>query len=129
MVATAGDNNDIDVSKLTLTGQDGATYTHTSPNVEITSDTQFTVTLNAVDQLHVEGLLNKDGTDAVDTTPYNIAAAADWNPIQSGHADLTGNGVTVSNVCRTHHHINHLRCHHRHISGHRKQLRQSQWRG
>ena len=98
MTATAGALNDIDVSKLTLTGQGGATYTLTSSNVELDSATQFTVALNAADQLNVEGLLNKNGTSSVGGTTYNIAAAADWNPAQSGNADTTGNGITVSNV-------------------------------
>ncbi|MDV6346590.1 DUF4214 domain-containing protein [Nitrosomonas sp. Is35] len=98
MAATAGPLNDIDVSKLTLTGQSGATYTLTSANVELDSATQFTITLNAADQINIEGLLNKNGTSSVGGTTYNIAAAADWNPAQSGNADTTGNGVTVSNV-------------------------------
>ncbi|SFD94603.1 DUF4214 domain-containing protein [Nitrosomonas sp. Nm166] len=98
MTATSGAFNDIDVSKLTLTGQGGATYTLTSSNVEITSATSFTVALNATDQLNVEGLLNKNGTSSVDATTFNIAAAADWNPAQSGNADTTGNAITVSNV-------------------------------
>ncbi|MBP6366172.1 MAG: DUF4214 domain-containing protein [Nitrosomonas sp.] len=98
MTATSGTLNDIDVSKLTLTGQGGATYTLTSSNVEITSATQFTVALNAADQINVEGLLNKDGTASVGATTYNIAAAADWNPAQTGNADATGNAITVSNA-------------------------------
>ena len=98
MAAAAGSLNDIDVSKLTLTGQGGATYTLTSSNVEIDSATQFTISLNAADQINIEGLLNKNGTSSVGGTTYNIAAAADWNPAQSGNADTTGNGVTVSNV-------------------------------
>ena len=48
--ATAGATNDIDVSKLTLTGEGGSTCTLTSANVEITSATAFTVTLNATDK-------------------------------------------------------------------------------
>lgn len=98
MAGLSGATDDIDVSKLTLTGQNGATYTLTSPNVDITTATQFTVALNATNQINVEGLLNKNGTASVGTTPYNIAAAADWNPAQSGNADTTGNAVTVSNV-------------------------------
>lgn len=98
MVATGGALNDIDVSKLTLTGQGGATYTLTSSNVEITSATQFTVALNTTDQINVEGLLNKNGTSSVGATTYNIAAAADWNPALTGNADATGNAITVSNV-------------------------------
>ncbi|MEK7791952.1 MAG: DUF4347 domain-containing protein, partial [Pseudomonadota bacterium] len=98
MTATGGAANDIDVTKLMLTGQGGSTYTLTSSNVEITSATGFTVALNAADQINVEGLLNKNGTSAVDTTTFNIAAAANWDVASTGNADLTGNGVTVSNV-------------------------------
>ncbi|HEY8160284.1 MAG TPA: DUF4347 domain-containing protein, partial [Methylobacter sp.] len=98
MTATGGAANDIDVTKLTLTGQGGATYTLTSLNVEIDSATQFTVALNAADQINVEGLLNKNGTSSVGGTTFNIAAAADWNVANTGNADLTGNGVTVSSV-------------------------------
>ena len=83
---------------MTLTGQGGATYTLTSANVEIDSATQFTVALNAADQINVEGLLNKNGTSSVGGTTFNIAAAADWNVANTGNADLTGNGITVSNV-------------------------------
>ncbi|MDO8893598.1 MAG: DUF4214 domain-containing protein [Nitrosomonas sp.] len=81
-----------------MTGQGGATYTLTSSNVELDSATQFTVALNATDQINVEGLLNKNGTASVGATTYNIAAAADWNPAQTGNADATGNAITVSNV-------------------------------
>lgn len=96
--ANAGISNDIDVSKLTLTGEGGSTYTLTSANVEIDSATQFTVSLNSADQLFIEGLLNKNGTTAASGTTYNLAAAADWNPANSGNADITGNQITVSNV-------------------------------
>ncbi|EGW22294.1 DUF4347 domain-containing protein, partial [Methylobacter tundripaludum] len=98
MTVTGGVTNDINVSKLTLTGQGGATYTLTSSNVEIDSATQFTVALNAADQINVEGLLNKNGTSSVGGTTFNIAAAADWNVANTGNADLTGNAITVSNV-------------------------------
>nr|MBA2483963.1 DUF4347 domain-containing protein [Nitrosomonas sp.] len=98
LTATAGALNDINVAKLTLNGQGSTSYTLTSSNVEIDSATQFTVGLNTNDQINVEGLLNKNGTSAVDATTFNIAAADDWNPSQAGNADLTGNAVTVSNV-------------------------------
>ncbi|MCP5242943.1 MAG: DUF4347 domain-containing protein [Burkholderiales bacterium] len=97
MSATGGAVNDIDVSKLTLTGEGNNTYTLTSSNVEIDSATQFTVTLNTTDQLSIEGLLNKNGTASVDATTYNIAAAANWNPSQAGNADATAS-ITVSNI-------------------------------
>ncbi|MCH8623116.1 hypothetical protein, partial [Undibacterium sp. TS12] len=87
----------IDVSKLSIAGQ-GGSYTLTSPNVTAASATSFTVTLNAADQLNINGILNKNGTSAVDTTTFNLAAAASWDATTTSAADLTGNAVTVSNV-------------------------------
>jgi hypothetical protein len=98
MVAMAGADNDIDAAKLTLTGQSGVTYTLTSSNVEITSATEFAIKLNTTDQINIAGLLNKNGTSAVDATSFNIAAADNWNPANAGGADLTGNTITVSNI-------------------------------
>ena len=88
----------IDPSKLTLTGQGGATYTLTSASTTASSSTAFSVTLNAADRLAINGLLNKNGTSAVGGTTFNLAAAANWDSTASAPADLTGNGVTVSNV-------------------------------
>ncbi|MBR7748250.1 DUF4347 domain-containing protein, partial [Undibacterium baiyunense] len=88
----------IDVSKLSLIGEAGGSYTLTSPNVTASSATAFSVTLNAADKLAINGLLNKNGTSAVDTTSFNLAAAASWNASTTSNADLTGNAVTVSNV-------------------------------
>ncbi|WP_315709646.1 Ig-like domain-containing protein [Brenneria uluponensis] len=88
----------IDPTKLTLTGEGGNTYTLTSSTVTATSATSFSITLNATDQLNVEGLLNKDGTSSADSTTLNLAAAASWDTSQTTSADLTGNGITVSNV-------------------------------
>jgi hypothetical protein len=95
----AGATNDIDVSKLTLTGEGGGTYTLTTTSVEITSGTAFTVTLNITDKVAVNLLLNKDGTNSLDATTYNLAAAEDWAAgadVAVNVADLTGNGITVS---------------------------------
>ncbi|MBC3920986.1 DUF4347 domain-containing protein, partial [Undibacterium sp. CY18W] len=91
----AGDT--IDVSKLSLTGQAGS-YTLTTANVTASSSTAFSVTLNAADKLAINGILNKNGTSAVDTTTFNLAAAASWDATITSSADLTGNAVTVSNV-------------------------------
>ncbi|WP_374484784.1 autotransporter-associated beta strand repeat-containing protein [Zoogloea sp.] len=93
---TTGDT--IDVSKLTLTGQGGNTYTLTSSNVTASSSTSFSVTLNAADKLAVNGLLNKNGTSSVGGTTFNLAGATSWDATQSAPADTTGNGITVSNV-------------------------------
>jgi hypothetical protein len=99
LVRQPGANNDIDLSKLTITGNGGGTYTlTTSTDVEITSDTSFTLVLSGADKTAVETLLNANGTSAQDTTTYNLAAADDWNgPITGNNtADISGNGVTVS---------------------------------
>lgn len=91
----AGDT--IDVSKLTITGQ-GGSYTLTSANVTASSATAFSITLNAADQLAINGVLNKNGTSAVDATTFNLSAAANWNVTTASGADLTGNGIIASNV-------------------------------
>ncbi|GGF55132.1 hypothetical protein GCM10011332_05660 [Terasakiella brassicae] len=98
-VGVTGANNDIDVTKLTITGEDGATYELTSSNVDITSSTTATVTLNAADKLAVHGLLNKNGTSSDGATLYNISAAEDWiigAPADNNVVDAT-TGITVSN--------------------------------
>jgi hypothetical protein len=101
MVAGFGSNNDITVSNLTLLGQDNTTYTLTTSNVEVTSATSFTVTLNANDQTALRTILNQNGTQSTGATTYNLAAADDWNTVitpgsGSNIQDLTGNAVTVS---------------------------------
>ena len=96
--AATGGSDDIDVSKLTITAEGGATRTLSSSNVEITSATAFSVTLNGTDKAALNQIVNKDGTVSTGGTTYNIAAASNWNPANTGAADLTGNGITVSNV-------------------------------
>ena len=97
--ATGGSANDIDVSKLTITGEGGSTYTLTdSTDVEITSSTAFAVTLSATDKAALNQIFNKNGTASTSSTTYNLAAANNWNPANTDAADLTGNGITVSNV-------------------------------
>jgi len=94
---TTGDT--IDPTKLTLTGEGGNTYTLTSSSVTASSATAFSITLNAADQINVEGLLNKNLTSSVTSnTTYNLAGAANWDSTASAPADTTGNGITVSNV-------------------------------
>jgi len=101
-VAAGGAANDIDVSKLTFAGEGGSTYTLTdSGDVEISSATAFTVTLSATDKAAVNLIVNKNGTSATSGTSYNLAAAEDWDTgvaPSSTIADLTGNGITASNV-------------------------------
>ncbi len=93
-----GATNDIDLTKLTITGESGATYTLTNATgVEITSATAFSVTLSGADLTNVEALLNKDGTSSVSGTTYNLSAAASWNRGDATNGSDTSNAITVSN--------------------------------
>ncbi len=103
LLVRSGVANDIDVSKLSLKGEGGATCTLTAstPNVDLTSATNFTVNLSQNDKLNVNSILNKNGTSSQDGTTYNISAAEDWAAGADSTilvADLSGNSVTVSNV-------------------------------
>ena len=96
-----GATNDINVSKLTITGEGGTTYTLTTTSVEISSGSSFTIILNATDLAGVNLIINKNGTSSTGATTYNLAAAEDWASGADAAvvvADLTGNGITASNV-------------------------------
>ncbi|WP_217182792.1 hypothetical protein, partial [Methylobacter tundripaludum] len=97
-----GASNDIVANKFTFKGEGNATYTLTdTANVEITSGTSFTITLSATDKAAVNQFINKNGTSSTSGTTYNLAAAEDWTAGAAAgvtDADLTGNGITVSNV-------------------------------
>jgi hypothetical protein len=97
-----GGSNDIVANKFTFTGEGGSTYTLTdTANVEVLSATAFTLTLSATDKADVNLLANKNGTSSTGATTYNLAAAEDWAAGADAAvvvADLTGNGITVSNV-------------------------------
>jgi hypothetical protein len=99
LVALAGANNDIDLSKITLYG-DGAPYTLTSGFVEITSATSFQVTLNAADRFALSSRINRDGTLSQGNVKYLVAAAQGWNgPFDPEQPDaLTGTRITASNT-------------------------------
>jgi len=102
MTAAPGAMNDIKANKLSLTGEGGATYALTdTDNVEISSSTEFTITLSATDKGNLRELLNKNGSTSIDGTTYNLAAAEDWAVGADDSltiADLSGNAVTVSNI-------------------------------
>jgi hypothetical protein len=97
--AISGIYNEAIVTKLTLTGEAGSNYTLTSASVEIKDNFYFTFTLNATDKVAINLLLNNNGTSSTDAMIYNLAAAEDWMTAISVSADLTDNGVTVSNAC------------------------------
>src|SRR5690606_5667192 len=91
---------DIDVSKFTISG-DSTSYTLTSPSVEISSGTSFSVALNNTDKSALTTRINKNGTASRFAATYNLAAAEDWaagaDPAVTV-ADLTVNGITASNA-------------------------------
>ena len=102
--AYPGVNNDLDVSKFTITGGSGSTYTLTSSDVELTSSTSASISLNSTDQVNLASLLDRKGLLSSTGTPYNIAAADDWaigaNP-NSDIADPSENPITVGNHAPT----------------------------
>ena len=103
LVLTCLDINSGDIispAKLALTGEGGTPYSLTTANVVASSSTSASITLNATDKAAINQILNKNGTSSADATTYNLAAADDWDTsISAGDiSDLTGNGVTVSNV-------------------------------
>ncbi len=97
LVSLPGTNNDIDASLLTLTGQGSTTYTLTdTPDVEITDENSFSLTLSATDKAAINALLNQDGSSALDSTLYNLSLASGYNG--SGAVLDATNGITVSNA-------------------------------
>ena len=73
-----GSGNDIDVSKLSVSRAGDRSYSLTSPDIELSSDTTFSLNLNDADQLKLSRLLNKNGTYSRAGTLYSFAAAEDW---------------------------------------------------
>ncbi|SFD15889.1 Ig-like domain-containing protein [Pseudoalteromonas denitrificans] len=98
-ITKSGVSNDVDVTKLTLTGEGNSSFTLTnqSANVEITSATSFTVIVGGTDVSSVEALLNSNGTTADDSTTYNLNAADDFISAytDADTADIT-NAITVN---------------------------------
>jgi uncharacterized repeat protein (TIGR02059 family) len=76
-VRYAGANNDIDVGKLSIVG-DGASYSLTSADVEIGTNSNITITLNAADKLALASIINKNGGTSTGGVSYSLAAADGW---------------------------------------------------
>ncbi|MCP4047285.1 MAG: DUF4214 domain-containing protein, partial [Gammaproteobacteria bacterium] len=96
-----GGTNDINVGNLAIEGEGGASHTLTSANVEITSATTFSITLNGADKAAVNQIINKDGTQSTDSSNYNLEANEDWAAGADGGVaviDSSGNTITASNV-------------------------------
>jgi hypothetical protein len=85
------------IADLSLSGDSGKSYTLSSGSV-VTGKTgagSLTIQLSSADQLAVDGLLNKAGTVANDSTSYNLSAKAGWD---TGASAFTTQSITVSNV-------------------------------
>ena len=111
LVAASGATNDITANTLTLTGEGGATHTlTTTANVEVTSATTFSITLDATDKAAVNQILNKAGTSSTGGTTYNLAAADDWNTVidRRPASPTPPAPVTVSNVAVPGDHVGRL---------------------
>ena len=96
--------SDVDVSKFIITGEMidtvAGTYTLTTDGVDVTDETSFTINLNALDKLYVNGLLNMDGKQADDgATNYNFNAQEDWMRGTDTDANIVSasNDIDVSN--------------------------------
>ena len=96
-VSVNGDTNDIDASMFSIVGQGGESYTLSdTPDVDITDENSFNLTLSTTDWIAVNALLNKDGTSAKDATVYNLSLATGFNG--AGSLEDMTNPITVSGV-------------------------------
>jgi hypothetical protein len=100
---TSSTTSDITPKYLTITDSATNSYTLTTAAatgtsaVKVTgSGTSATITLNAADQLALQGIFNANGTSSASNHAYNITAAYGWNGATS-LASLGAHPITVSN--------------------------------
>lgn len=111
--AISGAANDIDVTKFSFVGEANSGmspiggFNYASPyalastaNVEITSDSQFTIQVNSVEQANVSGLMTANGNNAANSTAYNLVVADNWLTAAPAALDIAdgSNTVTVTNA-------------------------------
>ena len=87
-------SGDIDLSQLTILGEGGSNFT-LSGTINIDSSTQFRVSLTGSDFVSVRDLLNKNGTQSLDNTAYQLTASPTWNDSISA---LNTSNIVVSGV-------------------------------
>ncbi len=87
--------NDIDTSKILITGDNGSTYSIRDYNINIDSSNTFTVIIDVTDTIFINNLLNKNGLYSDDGTPYNITFEQGYNGRNSVgiNASITVSGV------------------------------------
>lgn len=91
MLATRGNANDIMPKYLTITDGTEKAYTLTTSGTELTDSSSAVITLNAVDQLALQGVFSA-GTSGT----YYITAAYGWNG-PYGLASMNDNPITLIN--------------------------------
>ncbi len=85
----------IDASKLSIHAGSRTWALQTTPNVNPTSPTEATLTLDSEDKLYINAILNNNGNISAGGSPFFLDAEAGWNG--SSAAEDTVNPVTVSN--------------------------------
>ncbi|MGO8738463.1 Hint domain-containing protein, partial [Rhodoblastus sp.] len=87
---------DFDPTQLTLTGEDGYTYTLTGGAVSTVSGSSFTVALTPADQLQLDGLLNNNGAASTGNDIFNFGAGPTTYAISAGATFDTGGRASSS---------------------------------
>ena len=94
--------DDINTTNLILLGDNNATFTLGAYSIEITSFTQFSITINnATDLINFSTQIDSNGTQASDGTTYIISTQANWNGQESLASTQTGGSTStllVSNI-------------------------------
>ena len=89
-------NSDYNFNALTIKGDGGSSYTlsNTSSIFGVPTSTSVTLQLSASDQLAINGLLNKNGSQANDSSNYLLSSNAGWDTSASASSNQS---ITVSN--------------------------------
>src|SRR5450631_86696 len=91
-----GGTGGLRLGDFTFTGQGGSTYTLSTANAAVSSETAATITLVGADLTNVKALFNADGTTSLGGTTYNLATTTGWDS-DAGSAIATL-GVTVAGL-------------------------------
>ena len=73
-----GSNNDIDVTKFIFKGEFGRTHSLSSPNIDITDSTTFSIPLDSLDKTELKILMNKKGFRSFQDSLYNVVVQNGW---------------------------------------------------
>lgn len=89
-------NSDYNLTALTIKGDGGSSYTLSNSSSVFGTPTSSSITLqlSASDQLAINGLLNKNGSQAIDSSNYLLSSNAGWDTSASASSNQS---ITVSN--------------------------------